>query len=174
MSGCDPSTEDRVAQLADEARALANASREVFESLWPKEMAPRVFSELARRLGDAPNNIPSLQESAARKGAEWALSLMVSWYPAAQPERLAAGLRGSDRFEDLRQRPGIRTTACTIADFVDLEEFIPDRAEEAEDEEEQEPDEGADEGRAKGHGDAGAGSSHLEPADGAATGDEEP
>src|SRR5664279_6252136 len=113
MSGCDPSTEDRVAQLADEARALANASREVFESLWPKEMAPRVFAELARRLGDASNTILSLQESAARQGAEWVLSMMVSWYPAAQPDTTTPSWTRPIRLLAGRPTPAARGSCST-------------------------------------------------------------
>ena len=68
-----------------------------------------------------------LQESAARGGALWAVSLLKSWYPAADLELLKVGFRDDDTYEELKQRPDLRDAACTIADFVNFADFIPDR-----------------------------------------------
>src|SRR5664279_2115045 len=114
MSGCETSVDDRVAQIGDEARALVKGASEVFEYLWPNDDVPRVISQLARRLDEEGTDaIIRLQESAARGGAEWAISLMLSWYPAADPEALAAGFRTCTSYEELHQFKGVRSTAYT-------------------------------------------------------------
>ena len=81
----------------------------------------------ARRLALAPAAVQELQESAASGGALWAVSLLKSWYPVADLELLTVGFRDGDTYAKLKQRPDIRDAACTIADFVDFSDFIPDR-----------------------------------------------
>ena len=57
----------------------------------------------------------------------WAVSLLKSWYPAADLELLTVGFRDDDTNAKLKQRLDIRDAACTITDFVDFADFIPDR-----------------------------------------------
>ena len=47
MSGCHPTIEDRVTQLGEEARALANAGNAIFGYFWPNDVMPRILSKLA-------------------------------------------------------------------------------------------------------------------------------
>ena len=55
------------------------------------------------------------------------MALLKSWYPGADLELLKEGFRDDDSYDVLKKRPDLRDAACTIADFVDLVEFIPDR-----------------------------------------------
>ena len=137
LAGCSTTVVNHVEQLGIDACALAYAARRLCRNVWPGKGTPVVLSELARRLGEAPAAVQELQESAARGGALWAVSLLKSWYPAADLELLKVGFRDDDSYEVLKGCPDIRDAACTIADFVDLAEFIPDRpaARSADDEE---------------------------------------
>lgn len=74
------------------------------------------------------------------------MCLLKSWYPSAELELLKEGFRDDDTYEELKQRPDYRDAACTIADFGDLSEFIPDRVQPTKDSEDEYADfEGGDE-----------------------------
>ena len=127
VAGCSTSVADRVDRLGVDACALAFAAGRLCRYVWPGQGIPIVLAELARRLALAPAAVQELQESAARGGALWAVSLLKSWYPAADLELLTVGFRDDDTYAKLKQRPDLRDAACTIADFVDFSDFIPDR-----------------------------------------------
>ena len=86
MSACLPNVREVLAQFGREAVALVAAARKVLQALWPNDAAPALISKLAERLAESPNRILELQESAARGGAQWAVSLLMSWYPDADIE----------------------------------------------------------------------------------------
>ena len=76
-----------VAQFGRESALLATAAREVLEVLFPFDTdLPELLSRLAHQLTEAPYRILALQEYAARGGAQWALALLLSWYPDADFE----------------------------------------------------------------------------------------
>ena len=75
-----------------------------------------------------------------------ALVLMLSWYKDASADKVAASIRASMEFVELRHREGVRAAACCIASFVDLEDFILAPGEEPTGEEE-EPAKDAREGK---------------------------
>ena len=68
-----------------------------------------------------------LKESAAHAGALWTISLLKSWYPAVELNLLMDTFRNDDTYAMLKYRPDFREVTCTIMDFVDFSEFIPDR-----------------------------------------------
>lgn len=89
------------------------------------------------RLERAPVEMQRLQESAARAGTEWALSLMLSWYPDVKVTQLTAGFRRGGEFAKLHLLPGVHDTACLVSQWFDLYEFVPrpSRQEDASDDE---------------------------------------
>ena len=131
LSSVSLSTADVVDQLKRDAKELANVSREVLNELSGEEALPAdhdlAYPVLAGRLEMLPDRVLRLQESAARAGAEWTLSLLLSWYPDADLKLFEDSFRGEDTYEKCRRLPGVRHAACTIADFVDFSDFIPDR-----------------------------------------------
>ena len=125
--GCSTTVLDRLEHLGIDACALAYAARRLCRHVWAEPEVLTGLAATARRLALAPDAVLELQESASRSGALWALSLLKSWYPGADLELLKAGFRDDDSYDELKKRPDLRDAACTIADFVDLAEFIPDR-----------------------------------------------
>ena len=78
MSACQPYLQEVVAQFGREVVALVAAAREVLNLQWTNNNAPELISRLAERLAKSPDRILELQESAARGGAQWAISLLLS------------------------------------------------------------------------------------------------
>ena len=72
-----------------------------------------------------PDRVLALQESAARGGAQWALSLLLSWYPDADLEVFNEGPRSGTSYSELSRLDRVHRAASTIANFVDFDEFIP-------------------------------------------------
>ena len=104
---------------------MVASAREVLQLLWPNDDAPELISRLAERLAELPNRILELHESAARRGAQWAVSLLLSWYPDADIEVFNDGPRAGTDYSDLRLLEGVHRTAYTIAEFIDFDDFIP-------------------------------------------------
>jgi hypothetical protein len=140
---------------------LLDAARKIFEVLWPEVAVPT-------SLATAPGCVEEWRASAARAGAEMALSFMLSWY-----DEIQLGQLETRRARAILPAAELRARACVIASYADTEEFIadPDTAagagggkdwdENAEDDVEDFGDEGAA-GGDEGAGD-GAGSSSGEP-----------
>ena len=125
MSACQPTVREVLAQFGRETVALVAAAREVLQVLWPNDSAPAIISKLADQLAKSPNRILDLQESAARGGAQWAVSLLLSWYPDADIEVFNEGPRDGTDYSELRLLNGVHRTASSIAEFVDFDDFIP-------------------------------------------------
>ena len=99
---------------------------EVLETLWPNDGVPELISVLAKQLAETLDLILELQESAARDGAQWAMSLVLSWHPDADIEVFNEGLRAGTDYSELRLVEGVHRAASTIADFIDFDDFIPE------------------------------------------------
>ena len=83
------------------------------------------MSKLADQLAESPNRILEQQESAPRGGAQWAVSLLLSWYPDADIEVFNEGSREGTDYSELRLLNDVHRTGSTIAEFVDFDDFIP-------------------------------------------------
>ena len=57
MAGFEPTAEDRVAALGEEAQALRGAGVAIFSATWEFEVAPDSMGELATRLQEVPNTV---------------------------------------------------------------------------------------------------------------------
>jgi hypothetical protein len=120
--------------------------------------------ELITWLAMAPGRVDEWHASAARAGAEMALSFVLSWYDEVQLSQL-----GTRRTGAILPSAELRAHACAIASYADTEEFIAD------------PDAAAgvraSEGEDKGAGDEGDGGAADEDEgvdDGAGSGSGEP
>jgi hypothetical protein len=116
---------------------LRKAAEELYRLLWPTEMLPGELANLVKWLESAPDRLLDWKESAARAGADMALSFVLSWYEEVdldQLENRQAGVEGTLSAETKTHR---LARACAITDFVNHNDFVedPTAEEEAEDEE---------------------------------------
>ncbi|KAK1628674.1 hypothetical protein QYE76_002989 [Lolium multiflorum] len=120
---------------------LRKAAEELIRLLWPTETLPQDLANLIKWLETAPDRFLDWKESAARAGADMALSFVLSWLSAEnKTTRLAR--------------------ACAIADFVDKRIFIEDPNPPSDEEEEEEVEDDADASEA----DPAAGNADAPPA----------
>jgi hypothetical protein len=123
---------------------LRKAAEELIRLLWPTETLPQDLSNLISWLETAPDRFLDWRESAARAGADMALSFVLSWYSEvdlAQLEHRRAGVEDSLPAETKTAR---LARACAIANFVDKGVFIEDPNPPSEDEGEEPEDEEAE------------------------------
>ena len=59
---------------------VMNAAIRLCRILWPKEPAPKTARALAEKMMDAEDRLTEWRQSAARAGADEALSWVLSWY----------------------------------------------------------------------------------------------
>jgi hypothetical protein len=118
---------------------LRRAAEELYRLLWPTETLPGDLANLIKWLENAPDRLLDWKESAARAGANMALSFVVSWYDEVdlnQLENRRASVEDLLRAETKTRR---LAWACAIADFINKGIFVedpnpPEEEEEAEDE----------------------------------------
>jgi hypothetical protein len=122
------------------------AAMHVFCTLWPGEDTPNSVEELAQILMECKDRLCEWRESAARAGADEALSFVLSWYEGITLECLQSMRSGSKWTTDpelVRER---QQRAYSIARYASTHTFIPDPEEAAEEEEEAvDPDAGTSE-----------------------------
>ena len=67
----------------------------VFKALWPEDDTPNTMEEIADLLMDVEERLCEWRESAARAGADEALSFVLSWYEGIKLECLQSLRSGS-------------------------------------------------------------------------------
>jgi hypothetical protein len=105
---------------------LRKAAEELYRLLWPTETLPGELSNLIKWLETAPDRFLDWKDSAARAGADMALSFVLSWYNEVSLDQLEyrrADVEGKLPAENKTAR---LARACAIADFVDKGIFIRD------------------------------------------------
>ncbi|KAK1627192.1 hypothetical protein QYE76_001507 [Lolium multiflorum] len=125
----------------EEMKSGARESRELIRLLWPTETLPTDLANLIKWLETAPDRFIDWKESAARAGADMALSFVLSWYDEVNLDQLEC--RRADVEENLpaENKTARLARACAIADFVDKRVFIEDPNPPSDDEEELEDEE---------------------------------
>lgn len=167
----------RLQPVAELGGQLREAAQEVFKILWPGQVLPPDAEKLAKWLAAAPGRIDDWRASAARAGADEALSFVLSWYEEVELDQLSSRRAGVEAALDEEARKQRRARACAIAACAKYDEYIPDPDDEADegtwsdddaDSAEGEGDEAGDGegvppagGDEAGAGDAGASSSHA-------------
>ncbi|KAK1642870.1 hypothetical protein QYE76_060675 [Lolium multiflorum] len=123
---------------------LRKAAEELIRLLWPTETLPQDLSNLIAWLDRAPDRFLDWKESAARAGADMALSFVLSWYNEVSLDQLE--YRRADVEDKLpaENKTARLARACAIADFVDKAIFIADPNPPSDDEEEAEDEEADD------------------------------
>ena len=76
--GAQPTAQELVVLLGEEAAKLRQAARDIFSFMWPKAPVPETMAQLAAKVGEVPAAVDRLRDLAARGGAEMALALMLS------------------------------------------------------------------------------------------------
>ena len=105
---------------------LRQAAEELYRLLWPTETLPGEIANLVKWLETAPDRLLDWKESAARAGADMALSFVLSWYEEVSLDQLEsrrAGVEDTLSAEDKTRR---LARACAIADYVDPSIFVSD------------------------------------------------
>ncbi|KAM0898012.1 hypothetical protein ACQ4PT_022202 [Festuca glaucescens] len=105
---------------------LRQAAEELYRLLWPTETLPGEIANLVKWLENAPDCLLDWKESAARAGADMALSFVLSWYQEVSLDQLEsrrASVEDTLSAEDKTRR---LARACAIVDYVDPSVFIND------------------------------------------------
>ena len=134
-------SEARLAPVGEHLGRLRDAAVEVFKVLWPGQAVLETTLRLAKWLAVAPGRINEWRESAARAGAEMALSFVLSWYDEVRLDQLATRRAGAAATEPFLEE--LHARACAIASYAPVDEYIPPIDDE--EDEASEGDEGDDE-----------------------------
>ena len=116
--------EARLAPIGELGGRLRTVAEEVYMVLWPGLPVPETPLRLAKWLAAAPGRIDDWRASAARVGAEMALSFMLSWYDEVRLDQLATRRAGAQKEQEplLDQ---LYERACAIAAYAITDEYIP-------------------------------------------------
>ena len=118
---------------------LRKAAEELFQLLWPTETLPGELSKLIKWLETAPDRFLDWKDSAARAGADMALSFVLSWYDEVDLNQLETRRADVEDKLSAENKTARLARACAIADFANKGTFIedpnpPSEEEESEDE----------------------------------------
>lgn len=107
-------------------RWFQDAGLKLAQVLWPGAVMPDTTTRVARWLEAAPERLEAWKASAARAGAQMALSFVLSWYPDVELGQLATR-RAEPDLEPHAGAIGVRTS--DLASYVDLNAFVRERVE---------------------------------------------
>jgi hypothetical protein len=105
---------------------LRQAAKELFRLLWPMETLPSELANLVKWLENAPNRLCDWKESAARAGADMALSFVLSWYEEVSLDQLETRWADVEGKLSAEAKSRQLARACAFADFVNHNDFISD------------------------------------------------
>lgn len=124
---------------------MLNAGIRAFQALWPGEEAPSAIPKLAKRLLEVEDRLSEWRESAARVGADEALSFVLSWYDGINLDVLQSMRVGSPFLSNPELIAKRQEWAYSFIQYADVHTFVEgprsDADEEAAEEEEEEMDE---------------------------------
>ncbi|KAK1682412.1 hypothetical protein QYE76_043260 [Lolium multiflorum] len=105
---------------------LRKAAEELCRLLWPTETLPQELGNFFKWLESAPDRFLDWKESAARAGADMALSFVLSWYNEVSLDQLEYRHAGVEEKLPAENKTARLARACAIAAFVDKGVFITD------------------------------------------------
>ncbi|KAK1664974.1 hypothetical protein QYE76_053133 [Lolium multiflorum] len=143
---------------------LRKAAEKLFQLLWPTETLPGELAKLIKWLETAPDRFLDWKDSAARAGADMALSFVLSWYSEVSLDQLEYRQAEVEDKLPAANKTARHARACTIANFVDKGLFIQDPNPPAEDSYEESEDEEMEDMPNAPEADPAAGSSNVPPA----------
>ncbi|KAM0900838.1 hypothetical protein ACQ4PT_020367 [Festuca glaucescens] len=103
---------------------LRQTAEELYRLLWPTETLPGELANLVKWLDTAPDRLLDWKESAARAGADMALSFVLSWYEEVSLDRLKSRRAGVEDVLSSEDKLRWLARASAIADFVNQAEFV--------------------------------------------------
>jgi hypothetical protein len=105
---------------------MLTAAIRTFDALWPGVEAPKSVEGLVEYLMESEDRLNEWRESAARAGADEALSFVLSWYEGIKLEALQSMRTGSKWTTDpelIKQR---KETAYSFVPYADIHTFVED------------------------------------------------
>jgi hypothetical protein len=132
---------ERITPVTMLGHELRLAVEELFRLLWPTETLPADLAHLVKWLETAPDRLLDWKESAARTGADMALSFMLSWYEEVSLDQLESRRASVEDLLSAENKTRWLARACAIAVFFNKSVFVSDPnlpEEELEEEEEAE------------------------------------
>jgi hypothetical protein len=115
------SIKGRLQPTAKLGSKLHQAVASVFRALWPGRAEPDDAEQLLQWMSLVSNRVDVWKESAARAGAEQALSFVLSWYQGISLDQLEHLREGSLSSVD---RVKLRHRACSIAECANTNELF--------------------------------------------------
>ena len=117
--------ESRIDSAVDYLARLKVAMSRIDPALWPEAVLQNDIESLMTRLNEIPDRVQEWKKSAARCGADVALSLVRVHCKEVRQDKLAAIKVASTQKHDFRTFMETFIAAATrIADGVDLDEFV--------------------------------------------------
>lgn len=105
---------------------LLSACIRAFRSLWPEEETPKSADILSQYLMESEERLDEWRESAARAGADEALTFVLSWDEDIPLESLQSLRDGSKWMTDPELVKERQKRAYAIAQYANTHRFIPD------------------------------------------------
>ncbi|XP_010236352.1 neurofilament light polypeptide-like [Brachypodium distachyon] len=122
----------RVKPLKSFGVNMLNAGIWAFRALWPGEEAPTGIPELATQLLEVKDRLNDWRESAARVGADEALSFVLSWYDGINLDVLQSMRAGSPYLSDPELIAKRKERAYSFIQYADVHKFVEGPTSEAE------------------------------------------
>jgi hypothetical protein len=107
--------------VAELGSKLRQAVVSVFQALWPGRVVPDDIETLLRWIPLVSNRVDVWKESAARAGAEQALSFVLLWYQGVNLDQLKHVRKGVLVNLD---KAKLRQRACSIAECANTNKFF--------------------------------------------------
>ena len=125
-------------------RDVSDAATRLCHILWLKEPAPKTARSLAEKMEDAEDRLIEWRQSAARVGADEALSWVLSWYETLELEKIKGVRAGSRWTEDPEWVKRRQEFAYFLVQYADINNFHEDPNAPADDQPEDDAEQGSD------------------------------
>nr|XP_051208573.1 formin-like protein 14 [Lolium perenne] len=116
----------RITPMTMLGHELRLAAEDLYQLLWPYEALPGDLAALVKRLEGAPDRLLDWKDSAARAGADMALSFVLSWYEEVDLDQLESRRAGVEDNLSAEAKTRRLARAYAIADFIDKGTFVSD------------------------------------------------
>jgi hypothetical protein len=103
---------------------MLKTSIRTFDVLWPGQDTPSSCKDIAEALANVDDRLDEWRESAARAGADEALSFVLSWYDGIKLDTIKAMRSGSKWTTDPELIKKRQETAYAIAQYAEMHKFI--------------------------------------------------
>ena len=124
---------------------LLDSGIRAYRALWPGSQAPVSIEELSKCLSGAETRVREWRSSAARAGADQALTFVLSWYEAINLDAVRSLYQGSKWTSDLTLIASRKEAASFMAGYAPTRNFFPGPAYSEDEEDDEHDEEGDDE-----------------------------